>query len=404
MVPKLDDADAAERSIGRAIERRHGQILERFKQLVILETPTSDAAAIDALVAILAERYVELGGKVRTIGVEGGSHIVADFAGAGRLASEPPVLLVGHSDTVWPRGTLDELPWRIDEGTVTGPGNFDMKSGLVIIETVLDVLQETSCDHRPVRVAIACDEEIGSPTFEATFRGALDGVGCVLGFESPHPDGALKTGRYGSTRFELHIDGLAAHAALDPGEGVSAIDELVDQLISVRAIVDEVNGSAAEPLVLLNVGAIDGGARANVVPDHAHALIGLRFATTEAEEQVLGRLERLEPVRPRAVIRPEVASRRPTWALGDATQQLLGRVQAIAAGLGVEITGRVARGAADTNLAGALGIPTLDGFGPTGGGAHARSENSDLESLYARIALLCAFLSAPTWSPSDPPG
>jgi glutamate carboxypeptidase len=394
MVPKLD-ADDAEHSAGSAIEQRRAQILERFKKLVILETPTSDAEAIDALVVILAERYVELGGKVRLISVEGGSHLVADFAGAGQLASEPPVLLVGHSDTVWPRGTLDEMPWRVDEGTVTGPGNFDMKSGLVIIETVLDVLRETSGDYRPVRVAIACDEEIGSPTFEATFRDALAGVGCVLGFESPHPDGALKTGRYGSTRFELHVDGRAAHAALDPGEGVSAIDELVDQLIAVRAIVDEANASEAEPLVLLNVGAIDGGARANVVPDHAHALIGLRFATPEAEAQVLGRLERLEPVRPRAVLRPQVASRRPAWAAGDATQLLLGRVQAIAAGLGVEITGRVARGAADTNLAGALGIPTLDGFGPTGGGAHARSENSDVESLYERIALLCAFLRAP---------
>jgi glutamate carboxypeptidase len=387
------DTDAtakADRLLGTARARRPA-MLKRLRQLVELETPTSDAVASGRAADLLAARYLGLGATVRRHAVDQGTHLVADLPGAGVLATHAPVLLLGHSDTVWAAGTLIEMPWSRDGDVIRGPGSLDMKSGLVIMETALE-LARSARDRRPVRVLVGCDEETGSPTLGPYLAAALDGVACVLGFEAPHPDGALKTGRWGSTRLRVGITGRAAHAALDPEQGVSATDELVDQLHAVRRLVAGLDDGAS---VLLNVGAIEGGGRANVVADAAAALLGLRFRTPEAERTVLDAVASLAPCRAGAAVTTTVLSRRPAWS-GDsqADRSLVTALAGVGWRLGLTVTARSARGAADTNQTGAAGVPTVDGLGPAGAGAHARDEHASLESMSERAALVAAFLTA----------
>jgi glutamate carboxypeptidase len=167
----------------------------------------------------------------------------------------------------WPVGQLaDAMPWREADGIIHGPGVFDMKGGLVVLETALE--QVADQDHRPVRVVVVADEEIGSPSARSLVTTEAAGVYAAFGLEPPHPNGDLKTSRWGSTRVRIEITGREAHAALDPDSGVSAIDELVDQLIAVRRIVAQYRE------VLCNVGTITGGGRTNVVHGSASTDIG----------------------------------------------------------------------------------------------------------------------------------
>ncbi|MGB4134938.1 MAG: M20/M25/M40 family metallo-hydrolase [Microbacterium sp.] len=367
--------DAAQAALPKAVAR--------LREAVLIETPTSDAAA-SGRIADLLESWLSPHGTVRRVTSVHGEHLVADVPGT---VDAQPILLVGHSDTVWPRGTADDaLPWSIDGDTLRGPGVYDMKSGLVIIATALDALR--AAPRRPVRILITCDEEIGSPSSRDLLLTCAQDVAGALAFESPHPDGALKVGRAGSTRLRLGIGGRSAHAALDPDGGVSAIDELVDQLLHVRRIVTDTPGT-----VLCNIGTIAGGTRANVIPEHAEAEIGLRFLDAETERSVLDRIRSAQPVRDGAEVRTAILSSRPAWAGSDADAALLQRIRVAGAALGQRIDARPAMGAGDENLLGAAGVPTVDGLGPSGGGAHALSEHISIRSLAERIALLSLLLS-----------
>ncbi|QYN37915.1 M20/M25/M40 family metallo-hydrolase [Pseudonocardia sp. DSM 110487] len=346
------------------------------------ETPTGDAPALNALADVLEERYRELGARIERVAQGTGDHLVARWGDA----DAPHVLLLGHHDTVWPTGTLESMPLTEADGVLRGPGVYDMKGGLVVAELAFEVLRR--CDAapaRPVRLVVVADEEVGSPTARPLVEAHMAGAVAVLGLESPHPGGALKTARLGSTRVRIEIAGRAAHAALDPESGVSAVDELVDQLLAVREIM------ASEPTVLCNVGTVDGGGRTNVVPDRAAADIGLRFTDVATQQRVLGALGRLTPVRPGAEVVVRTLTSRPAWS--DPADDLLARVAMAGTAVGQEIAGRPAAGGADTNIAGAAGIPTLDGFGPLGGGAHAPDERIETATLPARAALLAAILT-----------
>jgi glutamate carboxypeptidase len=397
-----DEAGEDVNAVRALIQAGSDGILQRIHDYVQWETPTGDGPAITRLADALQRRYRDLGAEVVMhpvgSGGAGGSHVLADLPGRGQLSHDSTVLLLGHSDTVWPRETLAGMPWSVDGDRVAGPGSFDMKSGLVVIETALEVIRTLDLPHRPVRIAIAADEEIGSPSFQPVLADMLDAVGCALGFESPHPDGALKRGRWGSTRINLGVIGRESHAALDPDGGISAIDELVDQLRLVRDIVETANepahtGAPTPGGVLLNVGTISGGTRANVVAGTANALIGLRFLDATVESTVLEKIRGLRAIRPGAVVDVTVLSSRPAWIPTSGSDQLLERMTRAAASVGQTVSARPAAGAADTNLPGARGVPTLDGLGPRGEGAHARSESFSIESLTQRIELLVAFLT-----------
>jgi glutamate carboxypeptidase len=346
------------------------------------ETPTGDTVALNALADVLEGRYQELGARTERVREETGDHLVARWGDG----DAPHVLLLGHHDTVWPRGTLDSMPVAEEDGVLRGPGVYDMKGGLVVAELAFEVLRRCGAEPaRPVRLVVVADEEVGSPTARPLVEANMAGAAAVLGLESPHPGGALKSARLGSTRVRIEVTGRAAHAALDPESGVSAVDELVDQLFAVREIM------AAEPTVPTLHSTVGGGGRTNVVPDHAAADIGLRFTDVTTQERVLAALGRLTGVRPGAEVVVRTLTSRPAWS--DSDDDLLARVAQAAAAVGQEITGRPAAGGADTNMAGAAGIPTLDGFGPLGGGAHAPDERIETASLPARAALLASVLA-----------
>ncbi|WP_053203558.1 M20/M25/M40 family metallo-hydrolase [Jiangella muralis] len=364
-------------------------LLARLERYVRLESPTGDAARLDALGEVLLARHRELGATVRRVPAPAGDHLVMEHPGRGPQAGAAPVLFLGHHDTVWPAGHVDgPMPWRVADGVAHGPGAYDMKSGLVVMEAALELARSGGAGHPPVRVVVVADEEIGSPTAGALVAEAARDAVAALGFESPHPDGSLKAGRRGSTRLRLAVEGVEAHAALDPDAGVSAVDELVDQLILVRSIVRHAPGD-----VLCNVGTVAGGGRTNVVPAAAHADLGLRFADAESERVVLDGLTSLRPIRAGAAVTAEVLSRRPTWVPDETTAGLLGTVRRAAASIGQRVDGAPAAGGADTNTTGSLGVPTLDGFGPLGAGAHAVHEQVVVASLAQRAELVAAVLA-----------
>lgn len=381
MPTSLADLAAAERE----------PALRRLAELVAVETPSLDLAASARIGGMLADAYADLGAEVAVHATETGTHLVADLPGAGA-----PLLLVGHSDTVWPVGTIDgAVPYVVDGDRIAGPGVFDMKSGLVVIEAALRITGRLG-DRRAVRIVITGDEEVGSPGSRPIVEAACAGVGGAIGFESPHPDGALKVGRRGSTRLRLDVTGREAHAALDPERGISAVDELVDQLLALRSIVDRERAAGHE--VLANVGTIAGGGRANVIAGTASAELGLRFVDLPTERRLLAELTALPPIRAGAEVAATVLSNRPAWLAGDADAALLATIAAASADAGLEsgaaITGRPAAGAGDTNLVAAIGVPSVDGFGPIGAGAHAAHEHLLVPSLLERIAMLAAVLRA----------
>ncbi|WP_432878039.1 M20/M25/M40 family metallo-hydrolase [Kribbella sp. CA-245084] len=354
-------------------------IIERLQEYVGAETPTGDTAALNAFADRLSDRYAALGATVRRDPQPTGDHLVADFPGR---PGEAPLLFLAHHDTVWPIGQLhDAMPWREENGVIYGPGVFDMKGGLVVLETALEQVH----DRRPVRVVVVADEEVGSPSARELVTAESAGVYAAFGLEPPHPNGDLKTSRWGSTRVRIEITGREAHAALDPDSGISAIDELVDQLIAVRAIV------AHYDEVLCNVGTISGGGRTNVVPGSASADIGFRFVDPETERAVLDAVTNLTPVR-KAELQVRVMSNRPAWQPSQATDELLAKVIEAGRSVGQEVGGAAASGAADTNLTGWLGIPTLDGLGPVGKGAHAVHEQVIAASLSERVELVAAIM------------
>jgi glutamate carboxypeptidase len=357
--------------------------LSRLVAYARRETPTGDAGALNALADVLEERYRELGARTERVAQETGDHLVARWGDG----DTPHVLLLGHHDTVWPHGTLESMPLTVEDGVLHGPGVYDMKGGLVVAELAIEIVQRCGArPARPVRLVVVADEEVGSPTARPLVEAESAGAVAVLGLESPLPGGALKSARLGSTRVRIEVTGRAAHAALDPASGVSAVDELMDQLFAVREIM------ASEPTVLCNVGTLGGGGRTNVVPDRAAADIGLRFTDAGTQERVLAALGGLTAVRPGAEVVVRTLTSRPAWSGPD--DALLARVVAAGEAVGQHVTGRPAAGAADTNTTGAAGIPTLDGFGPLGAGAHAPDERIEIASLADRAALLASVLTA----------
>jgi glutamate carboxypeptidase len=292
---------------------------------------------------------------------------------------------------VWPRGTLDRLPFRISsDGVITGPGCFDMKGGLVLLYYALQELRAVGVrPRRTLRILLNCDEEIRS----RTSRGLIEqlATGAALGFvlESPLPGGAVKTARKGTGSYRLVVDGRAAHAGIEPEKGASALVELAHQVLALHALNDPARGTT------VNVGVARGGTRPNVVPARAEAEIDVRVTTLDEARRVDQAINGLAPVVPGTTLTVTSDLLRPPMEPTPASLRLYERARAIAAAMGVPHLGHGSTGgASDANLVAALGVPTLDGLGPEGGGAHADSEHVLMASLPRRAALLAGLLAA----------
>ncbi|WP_392668165.1 M20/M25/M40 family metallo-hydrolase [Streptomyces sp. LN785] len=371
-------------------EHLRGRALTRLETLVMAESPSGEPELLQIVNADLEQAYRALGARISRDTGPHGDHLICEWPGDG-APSDGHILLIGHSDTVLPVGTTAERPFRLhdDKDTVTGPGVYDMKGSLVAIELAFALLREHGlAPRRPVRLVVVNDEEIGSPDGRRVIAAQAEGAVAALGFEPPLPGGALKTGRRGVARVRIDVRGVEAHAGLDASLGTSAIDELIDQIAAVRGAVP------APPAAEFNIGTISGGTRANVVAGAARAELGLRFATPVAEAAVLGALDALAPVRAGAEVTVTRLSYRPAWER-DPANPLAAHLASLAAELGLDLATGTSGGAGDTNLTGALGIPTVDGLGPDGAGAHSMAERASINSLLARAALLAAYLTTP---------
>lgn len=370
----------------------------RLRELVELESPSGDVAKLDAMRDSLRARWEALGLDVRIEGGGAGDHLVASSPTSGRAtASGGPtrgyLLFVGHYDTVWPVGELSRQPFAIDGDRARGPGTFDMKAGLVAFEVAQLVLQRVGAvPAHEYRLVCIADEEVSSVDGRRVVLEEARGAAAVFGLEPPHPDGGFKSGRRGVARVLLTVTGREAHSGLDAAAGVSAIDELVDQIVLLRQALPEAEDAGC------NVGRISGGSRANVIAGEAQAELGLRFATRATERALFDAVESLVPLRDGATIERRVLAHRPAWEPAADTW-LADHVLAASAALGHATNVRPANGAGDTNFTGSAGIPTLDGLGPRGAGAHARGEYVELSSMLQRAELCAALICAPMQEP-----
>jgi glutamate carboxypeptidase len=346
--------------------------LDLLRELVELESPTGDTRELGGR---MADELRALGGEARF----DGEHVRAGFAGAG-----PPLLLLGHLDTVWPRGTLATMPWRVADGRAYGPGSYDMKGGLVVM---LEAIRSARTG-RALRVVLTADEEVGSPTARSMLADAAAGAVAAFVCEPPTKRGDLKTARKGLGRFKLRVVGRAAHAA-EASRGVSAIDELARLTLRLHALND------AERGVSVNVGVVAGGTRENVVAAEATALLDVRVATLAERERLDAVLHGLRPELAGTTMELSGGWTRPPLERSEGAGVLFERARAHGSALGLELRESSVGGGSDGNLVGALGVPVLDGLGAEGGGAHAADEHVRVESLAVRSELLARILREP---------
>jgi glutamate carboxypeptidase len=347
-------------------------VIDLLRDLVELESPTGDVAA-------MRDRMAD---ELRALGADvalDGEHARADFPGAGA-----PLVLLGHVDTVWPRGTLARMPWRLENGRAYGPGVFDMKAGLVVMVEAIRLARTA----RALRVLLTADEEIGSPTAGDAIARVAAGAAAAFVCEPPTAKGNLKTARKGLGRFKLTITGQSAHAG-DPTDGASAIQELARLTLRLHALTDMDSGCS------VNVGVVAGGTRENVVAAEATAWIDVRVPTLAERDRLDELLRTLEPETPGTRIAVEGGWTRPPLERSEGSTVLFEQARAHGRELGLELRETAAPGGSDGNLIGALGVPVLDGLGAIGAGSHADDEHVLVESLPIRAQLLAAILRNP---------
>jgi glutamate carboxypeptidase len=371
-------------------ESQRDWLLETIEALVRLESPSTDKPALDRCGHELVARLTALGGRVETLPQErSGNHVRAEFFGPSTSlgAGDRQVLLLCHFDTVWPVGQLRRMPVRREDGRLFGPGTFDMKAGIAIGMLALRALAETrrALPHRVVMLLTA-DEEVGSTTSRALIEDEARRSGAALVLEPALPGGALKTARKGCGEFELRVRGVSAHAGIEPGKGASAIHELARQIVALEALQDPARG------VSINVGVVSGGTRTNVVADEARARIDVRVPAVSDASRLETALRALTPQTPRTSVEVTGGVDRPPMERTAGVARLYEKARSVAAELGRDLGEGSTGGGSDGNFTAALGVPTLDGLGPIGDGAHALHEHVVVDELPWRAALVAGLV------------
>lgn len=360
----------------------HDWLLEFIEAIVAIESPSDDPAAVNRCGAELAARLETIGGSVtRVPSSSAGDHLRVGFG-----SGEKQILLLGHFDTVWPVGQLARMPLKREGGRLYGPGVFDMKAGIGLAALATRALLDRGVPGARIVMLWTTDEEIGSLTSRALIEAEASKSDAVLVFEPSLPGGALKTSRKGVGQFEMIARGVSAHAGLDPGKGVNAIRELARQIVAIDDLQDPANG------VTVTVGIVSGGTRANVIPAEARATIDARANTRADAERVQRAMHALKPQIPGAQIEVTGGFARPPLERTADVVKLFELAKSVAAQIGVKLEEGSAGGGSDGNFTAALGIPTLDGFGAIGDGAHAIHEHVEIDALVPRAAIIAGVL------------
>jgi glutamate carboxypeptidase len=388
----MSDVDARAQSILEYLGGQRDAMVEMLVSLASKESPTDVVASQAAPQSQLSEALRGLGYRVRHLpGRETGGHLFA--VPEGRERGQPAQLLVGHSDTVWPIGTLDSMPVVVENGSVHGPGTFDMKAGLVGGLFALRALRDLG--HQPPATPIwliNTDEETGSPESKRYVERLAKRVVRTFVLEPAlGPDGHLKTARKGVGRFNVRINGTAAHSGLDPTVGASAIHELAHLVERLHALTDLERG------VTVNVGVVRGGTRANVIAAEAEAEVDVRVLSIADGDAITEAIHGLKALTPGTSIAIEGGIQIPPLERTPRNRVLWRAATEAGRRLGLDLKEDISGGGSDGNTT-SLFTATLDGLGPRGDGAHARHEHVMIESMVERSALLAELLMSPVES------
>lgn len=372
---------------------RQPSLIAFTRQLVRCESPSDNKAAVDACLAIAAARGKLLGGRVKI-------HRNRDFGNALELRFGPrksngssaakPILLLGHLDTVWPLGTLRKMPCRLSAGRLWGPGTLDMKAGVAMAFTAIELLSEAKLLSREIILLLNGDEEIGSTASRPVTEKIAKTCSAVYILE-PAQGLAYKTARKGIGDWRIDVKGIAAHAGVDFEKGANAIRELACIIAKVSAWTDLNRG------LTVSVGVIGGGTKSNVVPAHAWAEVDARIARRADGPRIERKFAALKPSKlkdPRCTLTVTGGINRPPMERRAGTVRLFRKAQLLGRELGFTLDEAATGGGSDGNFTAALGIPTLDGMGAVGEGAHATHESVIVYHLAPRTALLAAMLIA----------
>ncbi len=366
-----------------------------IRELVQMESPSDTKPSADRLAEVLAQKFAQLGGEVRLhTAKDFGNHLQVDFPGN---SAAKPVLLLGHYDTVYPLGTLANMPCNLTGGKLTGPGVLDMKAGIALMLHALAALQEWNAEDwhgvlpRPVTVLLVSDEEVGSESSRPITESLAKKAAAVLVLEPSYgPGGAVKTARKGVGGYEVKVTGKAAHSGLDFQKGVNAILELARQIEKISAFTDLKKG------LTVNVGIVSGGSRTNVVPAEAAAQVDVRIARLKDAAGIDKKMRSLRPFNRKCKIEVSGGINRPPMERTAGVASLYEQAKAIARDLGRKAGWTLGEaavgGGSDGNFTAALGIPTLDGLGAVGDGAHAPHEHILISQLPRRAALLASLI------------
>jgi glutamate carboxypeptidase len=381
----------AQRRLAYFNERRD-EIVSTIRELVEIESPSDNKAAVDRVAEAVAHKFSELGGEVHFHQVNDyGSHLQVDFAGK----SAKPVLLLGHYDTVYPLGTLATMPCCAVDNKLTGPGVLDMKSGIALMLHALAALQDWNKKDwhgglpRPVTVLLVSDEEVGSDSSRAITESLAKKVAAVLVLEPAYGfQGAVKTARKGVGEYLVKVTGKASHAGLDFQKGANAILELARQIEKISSFTDLKKG------LTVNVGIVNGGSRTNVVPAEAAAQVDVRIARIKDAAGIDKKMRSLRPFNRKCKIEITGGINRPPMERTAGVAALYAQASAIARELGWKLGEAAVGGGSDGNFTAGLGIPTLDGLGAVGDGAHAPHEHILISELPRRAALIAGLIKA----------
>jgi glutamate carboxypeptidase len=381
------------RALLAGARRKESALLDLAQELVRAESPSDVKAAVDACVAITAAHVKSLGGRVKLHKQrEYGDLLEARFGPRSKTDAAGRTMLLGHLDTVWPLGTLKSMPCRVSPGSLGearlwGPGTLDMKAGAAMAFTAIELLTEAGMLTREIVLLLTSDEEVGSPASRATTERLAAECARVYVLE-PAQGLAYKTARKGTGNWRIDVKGIAAHAGVDFAKGANAVLEMARAIETVSGWTDLKRG------LTVSVDMAAGGTKTNVIPAEAWAEVDVRIARRADGPRIERKFAALKPVDKRCALVVSGGINRPPMERTRGTVRLYREARALAAELGFALDEASTGGASDGNFTSALGIPTLDGMGAVGDGAHARHESIVVEHLAPRAALLAGLLTA----------
>ena len=373
------------RALLAGARRKEPALVDLAHKLVLAESPSDSKKAVDACVAIAGDEVRARGGRLRLHRQRNFGDILEARFGR-RRSNAKPTLLLGHLDTVWPIGTLRSMPWRIDEGRLWGPGTLDMKVGVAMALTAIEMLSEAELLNREIVLLLNSEEEIGSPVSRPITEKLARECSAVFVLE-PAQGLAYKTARKGTGNWRIDIHGKAAHAGVDFEKGASALRELSRVIETVSNWTDLRRG------MTVSVGIAGGGSKTNVIPAEGFAEVDVRIAKTGDGPRIERKFTALKAADKRCSLAINGGINRPPMERTRGTVRLFEQARSLAAELGFALDEASTGGASDGNFTSALGIPTLDGMGAVGEGAHATHESILFEHIAPRTALLAGMLA-----------